>query len=900
MPEPVAKLAVEITAKVDGIRKGIQEATKSFDKMAADLDRIGGRLTRKITAPLLGGAVAVSKMAATFETEFAKIENLVGVSGDALEDLRKQTLALSGKVGRSPNELAKALFTVTSNGLRGAEAMKTLEAAAKASVVGLGDVATVSETLVKVTAAYEKQGLTAARATELLAAAVREGQLQTEELAGALTNVTGFAASAGVSFRDVAAFVATYSRSGKDASAATNDLRALIVALASPMEEAMKKTEGMAISVADISDTLRQKGLIPALIQLEEATGGNIDTMRKFLGSQEAMRGALAVLGSQSENLVKTWDKMGDGLSIVEAGFQKAGETATEKFKKAVAAVVAASIELGNVLLPVVKDVADAITNLGRGFASLGDTTKKIIIYIGALTAAMGPLMIATSRLITLFRALLAVNLSKGMAAIIAASETLYLKTLYVGDAFRRLTMLVKANYGQMLLWAGKASLWATAITAYYLALDKLLKKQREWNRVDHNSDVWKLSVPDDFKVEADVVFKNPEEKAAALHKLLPPVTTDTFAAMMSDDEKAAARAAAAAKKAAEAQEEWRKKVADFRAEVREVDAEWGAFQKGVEIDPGRNIDTDDLRVRLQELQDRLTAAMQMGLDANDALVQATLSEIGEIREAIGKVDFQNWIDGANRAREATKLAIEAARNTPDPELPESDFDPNALGGPVEALTQGEIHAQGAMQRLAEAMKGLEPMEAAALRAQTMAEALERSNEAMATLEIRAALDLTDAMSQAVGDLVTLQDSFAEFGKNIVQTFQRILSGLVAQIVKTKILAALDWDRVEAAKAKAAVESASGGGGLLGGLLGGGLGSLFAPLAVFAGAAAVGSLLTGDRGGGWANDLNVANPYGGGRPQAWRGLKADAVVIPSGDLRISVAEADARSRRVGG
>jgi TP901 family phage tail tape measure protein len=376
----------------------------SVERVSASLRRIGDRMTRTLTLPLLAAGGAAVKMAADLETEFSRIENLVGITGDSLKELRDGTLAISRATGRGPGELAKALFLVTSNGLRGAEALRVLEAAAKASVVGLGEVDVVATTLLKVTTAYAKEGLTAARALELIAGAVREGQLETTELAGALTNVTGFAAAAGVSFRDVAAFVATYSRQGKDAATATNDLRALIVALAAPLAEAKKNTEGMAIGIEDVSRELREKGLIPALLLLEKATGGNTAAMREFLPSQEAMRGALQVLGSQSEELSEIWGRLGPDLDIVEEGFRKASQTANERFRRALNNVRIAGIELGAELLPIVEKIVDKVAAWTKAFSELGDGTKKVTIAAGGLLLILGPILSTLGRIAALVK----------------------------------------------------------------------------------------------------------------------------------------------------------------------------------------------------------------------------------------------------------------------------------------------------------------------------------------------------------------------------------------------------------------------------------------------------------------------------------------------------------------
>ena len=78
--------------------------------------------------------------------------------------LTTSVLKLSGSTARAPQELADAMFFITSAGIDAADAAGVLEASAKAAAVGLGDTATIADLATSAMNAYGKENLSASNA----------------------------------------------------------------------------------------------------------------------------------------------------------------------------------------------------------------------------------------------------------------------------------------------------------------------------------------------------------------------------------------------------------------------------------------------------------------------------------------------------------------------------------------------------------------------------------------------------------------------------------------------------------------------------------------------------------------------------------------------------------------
>ena len=164
----MASFIIPVRIDAKGVTKGLNQVSQKFKNF-------GKNLTLGVTLPLAGLATAASRMALGFDESMTKINTLVGISKNELEGMRGEVMKIAGATAQAPEALADALFTVTSAGLRGKDAMQVLEMAAKSSASGLGETKSVAQALTGIMQSYAKSGMTAQKATDILTATVRAG-----------------------------------------------------------------------------------------------------------------------------------------------------------------------------------------------------------------------------------------------------------------------------------------------------------------------------------------------------------------------------------------------------------------------------------------------------------------------------------------------------------------------------------------------------------------------------------------------------------------------------------------------------------------------------------------------------------------------------------------------------
>ena len=409
--QTVASVSVEFNAKdrvtttvnrmrgqFKDLRKDVDGTQAKFKKLGASASAMGKQMSMKMTLPIVAAGGAALKMASDFESSMTKIQSLVGRSEQEVQGLTKSVLELSGKTARAPQELADAMFFITSAGIEGADAASVLAASAKAAAVGLGDTATIADLATSAMNAYGKENLGASDATDVMVAAVREGKLEASELAGSMGRVLPIASAMGVSFNEVGAAFASLSRTGTNAAEAATQVRGIMSSLLRPTKEAEDALTGMGLSSEGLREQLKEKGLLSTLKTLADEFDGNAAASASVFGNVRALSGVMDLMGKNVAGTEAIFASMNDTLGATDKAFAVTAETTEFKMNQAIADFKAAMITVGQeiipVVLPIIQKLAGFISKVVQAFGDLPGPVKTAVVVFGGLLAALGPLLV--------------------------------------------------------------------------------------------------------------------------------------------------------------------------------------------------------------------------------------------------------------------------------------------------------------------------------------------------------------------------------------------------------------------------------------------------------------------------------------------------------------------------
>lgn len=210
------------------------------------------------------------KMAADFESATTRLITSAGETHANIDMVRKGILDMAGQVGDSAQTLATAMYTIESGGQHGADGLKVLQAAAEGAKAEGADLTTVADALTSTLQDYHLKASDSARITSEMVAAVGAGKTTFEQFAGSLHSVLPIASSAGVSFEDISAAIASMTVHGMSAEQATQNLSDVIKHMIAPTGVQTKELGQLGVSSSDLSAMLGKRGLTGTLQDLSQ------------------------------------------------------------------------------------------------------------------------------------------------------------------------------------------------------------------------------------------------------------------------------------------------------------------------------------------------------------------------------------------------------------------------------------------------------------------------------------------------------------------------------------------------------------------------------------------------------------------------------------------------------
>ena len=242
----VANVAINVDSRgAIGKLRGIEKHTSSLDKATRGLTKSLAGL-----AAGFGATFALGKIISDVAKLDTNLRRLGTVGGDvqglseALEQVGKNIEGTAGKA-----DLAAASYQALSAGFtETAENAKLVEAAAKAAVGGIVDVASVVEVTTKTLNAYGMSGDEAIKVTDSISKSVEFGQVQWSDYTTQLGRVASVAATAGVSLDEVNAFIAAATKNSTTAEVAFTGLSGTLASLLKPTKETQDAAKALGIN----------------------------------------------------------------------------------------------------------------------------------------------------------------------------------------------------------------------------------------------------------------------------------------------------------------------------------------------------------------------------------------------------------------------------------------------------------------------------------------------------------------------------------------------------------------------------------------------------------------------------------------------------------------------------
>lgn len=398
---------VETEQKLKSLKETTGSASANLAKVSAVSGEFGnkvkgvGQSLLPVTGALTGVGAASTVMANNFDDAMSQAAGALDKPMSEMEDLRQLAIQTGQDTVFSATDAGNAITELAKGGLTEADikagALKTTMDLAASSGMDLGEAANV---VVQAMGAFGLSANESAEAANALAGAAAASSTDVEPLTQALAQCSAGAKNAGWSIQETTAVLARFADAGIEGSDAGTSLKTMLQRLAAPTDSAATMIEQLGIQTRDSNGDLL--GASEIAEELQNKLGGldsaSRDAALSTIFGSDAMRAATVMMDSGTEGIQKYINAANDQEAAQRlANSQMSdGSRAIEELK---GSLETAAIQIGDTLAPIVQKVAELITALVNKFSALPEGVQQVIVVVGILVAALGPLLMVIGQI---------------------------------------------------------------------------------------------------------------------------------------------------------------------------------------------------------------------------------------------------------------------------------------------------------------------------------------------------------------------------------------------------------------------------------------------------------------------------------------------------------------------
>lgn len=392
------RIKVEAVGRAEEVSKEMTKAAKVGEKMS----EIGGKLTKTITLPIIGAGTAAAKFSMDFEDSIAKVSTISEESEVSIGDLRKGILKLSDDTGIASAEIANNVYDAISAGQKTGDAINFVTNSTKLAKAGFAEASDSLDLLTTIMNGYKLKAEDVGKVSDLLIQVQNKGKVTVGELSSSMGKIIKTADVSGVKLNQVGAGYALMTANGIKAAETTTYMSSMFTELSksgTKASDSLKEATGK--SFKELMDSGMSLGNV--LVTLDDYAKKSGLSMADMFGSAEAGKAALILADNAGKDFNEMLKDMNNSTGATEEAFKKVSGTTGNEFKKALNDIKNLGIEMGDILMPVVRDVIAGVRGVAEKFKNLSPEMKETIVKTALFAATMGPLLSVAGKTITTF-----------------------------------------------------------------------------------------------------------------------------------------------------------------------------------------------------------------------------------------------------------------------------------------------------------------------------------------------------------------------------------------------------------------------------------------------------------------------------------------------------------------
>ncbi|MDU4602985.1 MAG: phage tail tape measure protein [Clostridium perfringens] len=378
----------------------LTQMSEKLGKVSSGLESIGSNLTTHVSLPLAGVATVASHVGIEFEAQMDKVSAISGATGEDFDKLQAKAEEMGAKTKFSATNAGEAMEYMAMAGWKTGDMLNGIEPILNLAIASGEELGTTSDIVTDALTAFGLSAKDAGMFSDVLAAASSNANTNVGMMGETFKYAAPVAGSLGYTIQDTALAIGLMANSGIKASQAGTALRAGLTNLVKPSKQMAKVIDKYGISLKNSNGEMKS---FKEVMEDLRSKMGNLDKSTQAaavsaLFGKEAMSGWLAIINASEQD----FNKLASAIDTSQGATEKMAKTMSENAKGSIdemkSALEEAAIKGFKVIAPIITDVANGVSDLANKFSGLSPETQKLILKLGTMAVAAGPILSITGK----------------------------------------------------------------------------------------------------------------------------------------------------------------------------------------------------------------------------------------------------------------------------------------------------------------------------------------------------------------------------------------------------------------------------------------------------------------------------------------------------------------------
>lgn len=398
--------------------KALEELEKQADRSAVALQKIGaageklksvgssiegaGKKLMPVTAAVGGLGAAAVKVAADFDSGMSQVAAVSGATGKELDALREKAREMGAKTKFSASEAAEAMNYMAMAGWKTGDMLDGIEGIMNLAAASGEDLATTSDIVTDALTALGLSAKDSGHFADILAAASSNANTNVSMMGETFKYCAPVAGALGFTAEDTAEAIGLMANAGIKSSQAGTAMRTMLTSLTGEVTFVGDAFGELTIQTTNTDGSMRSLGEILAdcRVAFSQMSESEQAANAEALVGKNAMSGFLAVMNAAPADI----EKLNSAITNCDGTAEKMAETMQDNLAGQITILKSQleelAISIREILMPSIRQIVSWIQGLVDWLNGLDEGTKKIIVTIALVAAAIAPVLIVIGKVV--------------------------------------------------------------------------------------------------------------------------------------------------------------------------------------------------------------------------------------------------------------------------------------------------------------------------------------------------------------------------------------------------------------------------------------------------------------------------------------------------------------------